>query len=87
MGAIADTTISLTADQFAEDQTEPKGSESKDKTQAPQIAMDSSDDPIPDSLAYERKMIEQLAVRKSKSGKRGTCLPVGRTLAAQHLGF
>jgi hypothetical protein len=49
--------------------------------------MDSSDDPIPDSLAYERKMIEQLAVRKSKSGKRGTCLPVGRTLAAQHLGF
>lgn len=87
VGAIADTAISLTADQFAEDQTESKGAESKDKTQAPQIALDSSDDPIPDSLAYERKMIEQLAVRKSKSGKRGTCLPVGRTLPAQRLGF
>lgn len=86
VGAIADTAISLTADEFSEDLTESSAHEAKDSKQAPQIVMAtaSDDDADLDALLYEKEMIEQLAVRKCK---RSASMKVGRTLAAQRLGF
>jgi hypothetical protein len=85
VGAIADTAISLTADQFSEDLMESSSAEAKYSKQAPQIVMaTTSDDAALDALLYEKEMIEQLAVRKCK---RSACMKVGRTLAAQRLGF
>jgi hypothetical protein len=84
-GAIADTTISLTMDQFSENLSEPEHAEPKDSKQPPQIISPAtSADADLDALAYEKKMIEQLAVRKCKPR---SFQPVGRTLAAQRLGF
>jgi hypothetical protein len=86
VGAIADTAISLTSDKFSEDLTEPNGPEAKDSNETPQIVMatPSDDDADLDALLYEKEMIEQLAVRKCK---RSPSMKVGRTLAAQRLGF
>jgi len=85
VGVIADTAISLSADKFTDDLTESNASEAKDSKEAPQIVMaTTSDDAALDALLYEKEMIEQLAVRKCK---RSACMKVGRTLAAQRLGF
>jgi len=86
VGVIADTAISLTADQFSDDLMESNSPESKDSKQAPQIvvATASDDDAALDALLYDKEMIEQLAVRKCK---RSPSRRIGRTLAAQRLGF
>lgn len=86
VGAIADTAVSLTADEFSKDLTESNAQEAKDSKEAPQIVMatTSDDDAALDALLYEKEMIEQLAVRKCK---RSASMKVGRTLAAQRLGF
>jgi hypothetical protein len=64
---------------------EPERATPGNTNQTPQIiTLTTASDAELDALAYEKKMIEQLAVRKCAPR---SFLPVGRSAVAQRLGF